>query len=116
MRSLSAPVSIAARALSEDPFADVHAVSHQEFTIDALPPPRAARTTSYVAYSTPSAYSYSSAAPTKALRDDQRTAKLVASVLLSRAGGRPMRRRPQPSEEKTYIKSGLSRLVEVEAA
>ena len=38
MRSLSAPVSIAARALSEDPFADVHAVSHQEFTIDALPP------------------------------------------------------------------------------
>ena len=40
---------------------------------------------------------------------------VVASVLLSRASGRPMRRRPQAPEEKTYVRSCLSRPVAVEA-
>lgn len=129
VRSVAVPVSIrrapppppprAAISHIEDPFADAHAP--QDFLAQALPPPRAASRAAAAA-ATPShapqpqtTYIYSSSAPIRAQRDDQRTAKLVANVLLSRANGRPMRRRlPQSPEEKTYVRSGLSRMVEVE--
>ncbi|KAI0345034.1 hypothetical protein BDW22DRAFT_1426739 [Trametopsis cervina] len=65
---------------------------------------------------TTSNYTYSSIAPQRAQRDAQRTARLVASVLLSRTNGRPMRKRcPSPTEEKVYVKSGLSQMIAVDA-
>lgn len=89
----------------------VRSVSVPDFVADALPPPRAASRAGFVHYSTPAAYAYPAVAPRP--QNDNRTAKLVASVLLSRASGRPMRRRPQSPEEKTYVKSCLSRPVAV---
>ncbi|EKM56156.1 uncharacterized protein PHACADRAFT_257234 [Phanerochaete carnosa HHB-10118-sp] len=137
VRSVTVPVSIRPRAAVapavDDPFADHHAVAAQDFIADALPPPRAASRAAFVHYSTPAAYTYPAAAapppshshshsslPVQQVRraspqNDNRTAKLVASVLLSRASGRPMRRRPQSPEERTYVKSCLSRAVAVTA-
>lgn len=61
-----------------------------------------------------SSYTYP-AVSTPRFSDENRTSKLVASVLLSRASGRPLRRRmPCVSEERTYVKSCLSKMVEVE--
>jgi hypothetical protein len=59
-------------------------------------------------------YSYPTVSLPK-MTDDQRTAKLVASVLLSRTNGRPMRRRaPSTGEQRPYVKSCLSKAVEPE--
>lgn len=103
--------------LVEDPFADPHA--SQEFLGQALPPTRTAPRTptpsvhrphAHATSYAPSAYNYPS--PPRPAPRDNRASRLVATVLLSRASGRPMRRRsPLGSEEKTYVKSGLSSMV-----
>ncbi|KAI0699656.1 hypothetical protein BC835DRAFT_1330159 [Cytidiella melzeri] len=102
----------------EDPFADKPV--GQDYVIEALPSPRAqTRTTqsfprTQLATYTTSSYSYPTTAVQRAQREDQRTAKLVASVLLNRASGKPMRRRFPSIGEKSYVKSGLSHMVAVE--
>ena len=61
-----------------------------------------------------STYSYPTVSLPK-MTDDQRTAKLVASVLLNRTNSRPMRRRvPSVGEQRPYVKSCLSKAVEFE--
>jgi hypothetical protein len=52
------------------------------------------------------------------VKDKDARAKIVAGILLNRvhAVGKPMRRRPGfTGEKKEYVKSGLSRVVSVEA-
>ncbi|KAK7676226.1 hypothetical protein QCA50_020805 [Cerrena zonata] len=118
-------------ASEEDPFADMYSAT--DCVIVSLPPPRrTARSqipagtqprvpppsvTSMLAMdSTPVTVSIPMAPPPPVVRsNDQRAAKLVANVLLNRAGGRPMRGRPLRCGERTYVKSCLSRMVEVEA-
>ncbi|KAH8100380.1 hypothetical protein BXZ70DRAFT_1008389 [Cristinia sonorae] len=89
----------------EDPFMD--SPSHSEPVVVSLPPPRRASRTTQSRHG-----SWMPAQPSPPA--DRRAAKLVASVLLSRGCGRPMRRRPAFGENKTYVKSGLSRMVEVD--
>jgi hypothetical protein len=51
-------------------------------------------------------------------KDKDARAKIVAGILLNRvhAVGKPMRRRPcLTGEKREYVKSGLSRVVSVEA-
>ncbi|KAJ3492132.1 hypothetical protein NLI96_g169 [Meripilus lineatus] len=126
------PITSQSSCSLQDPFAD--AADAQPIII-ALPPPRrsaraiASRTSLNSAYhstsSSPSltASSYSRAAPspppgiqrTVIPVPDRRAAKLVANVLLNRGSGRPMRRRMMSyGEERPYIKSCLSRVVQIE--
>ncbi|KAI0093834.1 hypothetical protein BDY19DRAFT_989368 [Irpex rosettiformis] len=99
----------------EDPFADMPV--NQDHAIETVSAPRAqARPThsfarTQLATTTPSNYAYPTVTPR---RDTERTARLVASVLLSRASGKPMRRRFPSMGEKCYVPSGLSRMVMVE--
>ena len=95
-----------------DPFADTHAC--QDFVADALPPPRAASRAAFVHYSTPAAYAYPT--PPAPRQQDNRTAKLVASVLLNRSGrARPMRGPAARRPGSAYVRSGLSVCVAAEA-
>ena len=99
----------------EDPFAD--RPFDQDYVVETPPSPRAqTRTTqpfarTQLATTSRSSYVYPTVTPR---RDTERTSRLVASVLLSRASGRPMRRRFPSMEEKSYVPSGLSRMVMVE--
>ncbi|CAL1703153.1 unnamed protein product [Somion occarium] len=107
----------------EDPFADMYSAT--DCVVVSLPAPhRVVRTqmpsqTSQIRVPPPSVTSMLAEpepTPVPVIRsDERRAAKLVANVLLSRACGRPMRRRPMDCGEKTYVKSCLSKMVEVEA-
>ena len=116
----------------EDPFADMYSAT--DCVVVSLPPPRRAPRTQVPAGTQPripppsvtSMLAIDSAPITVSLpmapppppvvrSNDQRAAKLVANVLLNRACGRPMRRRPMGCGERTYVKSSLSRMVEVDA-
>ncbi|KAI0788854.1 hypothetical protein C8Q75DRAFT_807588 [Abortiporus biennis] len=111
------PRTIVIPAAEEDPFADT---VHTEPIVVALPPPRRqiASRTQMPSVAAPTSQSVSSAPipirqsspPVK----DMRAAKLVASVLLSRGCGRPMRRRLSYGESRSYVKSSLSQMVEIE--
>lgn len=115
----------------EDPFADMYSAT--DCVVVSLPTPRRTSrsqaphgsqprapppsVTSMLAVdSTPVTVSIPMAPPPPIVRsNDRRAAKLVANVLLNRSGGRPMRRRPFGCGERTYVKSCLSRVVEVDA-
>jgi len=101
----------------EDPFLD--AASQNEPVIVSLPPPRRATRTiqsrTQIADARGTYSSWTPIPPAIPAPADRRAAKLVASVLLSRGCGRPMRRRPLGyGESREYVKSGLSRMVEVD--
>ncbi|KAF7791019.1 hypothetical protein EIP86_001978 [Pleurotus ostreatoroseus] len=101
------------RTQAQDPFADSSEYVH---------PTRAARTaapsqkTIILTYST---YSYPTVStPRVQPVDANRTSRLVASVLLNRTNGKPLRARRAPpcasGEERVYVPSCLSKMVEVE--
>ncbi|KAI0074684.1 hypothetical protein K474DRAFT_1510905 [Panus rudis PR-1116 ss-1] len=111
----------------EDPFADIHCASDR--LVVSLPNSRPHRTAvpsqsrvqhqqQRVSYTPPNmiiippAFDFEPITPRPP--SERRAAKLVANVLLSRACGRPMRRRPVVGERQ-YVKSCLSREVAVEA-
>ncbi|KAF7793405.1 hypothetical protein EIP86_004517 [Pleurotus ostreatoroseus] len=117
----SAPVDTrrvppSARTQAQDPFADSCGY--------VQPPPRAARTpiipSQKTIILTYSSYAYPSVStPRVQVVDTNRTSRLVASVLLNRMNGRPLRPRARapmyaPGEEKVYVPSCLSKMVEVE--
>ncbi len=105
-RRAAPPPPRTAVASAQDPFADSQ---HVEV---ASEPTRASSRPVMVTY-TYSSYHYPAASPVQ--RDDQRTSKLVASVLLNRASGKPLRRKlPSYGEQRPYVKSCLSKVVEVE--
>jgi hypothetical protein len=86
------------------------ASSEDNETISSL-----ARRGPMVTYTYSSSYTYREPKPQPPADNNRRAAKLVASVLLSRASGKPMRRRQQTyCENKTYVKSCLSNVVQVE--
>ena len=100
----------------EDPFLDTP--SQNEPIVVSLPPPRRATRSIHSRTQIPDArgtVSWMPPPPSPSPPADRRAAKLVASVLLSRGCGRPMRRRPLAyGETRPYVKSCLSKMVEVE--
>jgi len=107
---------------SEDPFADTPANQTSGPVIISLPPPSRYSRAAWKPFdpeAKPSEPASAWSAPvyrptvTAPPCTDRKAAKLVANVLLSRACGRPMRRRgPQScTEERPYVKSCLSRMV-----
>ncbi|KAH9939434.1 hypothetical protein B0H21DRAFT_756891 [Amylocystis lapponica] len=109
-----------AASCTEDPFCD------DSCEITSLPPPpRTARSAHTPIISSRTRLSSYTASPPPGLqsasaeKSDRTTARgrLVASVLLSRRCGRPARRRPGSlgAGERPYVKSGLSRVVAVDA-
>ena len=104
-----------------DPFADENTFepctkpASDPVIYHTSPPPRSSRS-----LTTPASLQYTihippSSAPEQRSFDKETRAKLVAGILLNRAlVGKPPRRRSM-GEPKTYIKSGLSSVVSVEA-
>ncbi|THH29026.1 hypothetical protein EUX98_g5161 [Antrodiella citrinella] len=96
----------------EDPFMD--SLAQDDYVVVSLPPPRRSRSIQSRTQIA-EAKGWTPVQPAVPPPADRRAAKLVASVLLNRGCGRPMRRRPIGcGESRTYVKSGLSRMVEVE--
>lgn len=114
---------------SSSPFSAAHSVL---YNTPAQTPPSSSHPLLYSTPSRPYTIQIPPAGPTEVIRatsstsrfyefsaaDKEAKAKLVAGILLNRvhAVGKPMRRRPSVGEQpRAYVKSGLSRVVSVEA-
>ena len=114
---------------SSQPFSATHSVL---YNTPAHTPPSSSHPLLYSTPSRPYTIQIPPAGPTEVIRatsstsrfyelsaaDKEAKAKLVAGILLNRvhAVGKPMRRRPSVDDQpRAYVKSGLSRVVSVEA-